>query len=331
MPTEIRMDSKTKATGITVTPENFNRAESDMYFSTQVLKENAFGKFKHLRELFSIDNQIVVRGNRDTLYSSAVFDLETSPVTITLPDPGQRFMSLMAVNEDHYAFDVRYGAGSYSFTRAQADTRYILIAIRTLVDPNDPADIKEVHRLQDAIQVHQPGGPGKFEVPEWNKETQKKVRDALSKLGETMSGFSKAFGKKEEVDPLKHLIGTARGWGGNPDRDAQYLSVTPEENDGNTIYRLVVKDVPVDGFWSVTVYNEEGYMVKNDRNAYSINNITARREIDGSVVIQFGGCGDTAKNCLPIVKGWNYTVRMYRPRKEILDGTWKFPEPQVQS
>ena len=33
-------------------------------------------------------------------------------------------------------------------------------------------------------------------------------------------------------------------------------------------------------------------------------------------------------NCLPIMKGWNYTVRLYRPRQEILDGTWKFPEPQ---
>ncbi len=25
------------------------------------------------------------------------------------------------------------------------------------------------------------------------------------------------------------------------------------------------------------------------------------------------------------MKGWNYTVRLYRPRAEILDGTWKFP------
>jgi hypothetical protein len=35
-----------------------------------------------------------------------------------------------------------------------------------------------------------------------------------------------------------------------------------------------------------------------------------------------------ALSYLPIVKGWNYTVRLYRPRKEILDGIWKFPEAQ---
>lgn len=69
-------------------------------------------------------------------------------------------------------------------------------------------------------------------------------------------------------------------------------------------------------------------MEKNDRNIYSLNNITAKKETDGTVIIQFGGCHDKAKNCLPITKGWNYTVRLYRPRKEILDGTWRFPEPQ---
>jgi hypothetical protein len=32
-----------------------------------------------------------------------------------------------------------------------------------------------------------------------------------------------------------------------------------------------------------------------------------------------------AVNCLPIMDGWNYTVRLYRPRAEILDGSWTFP------
>jgi hypothetical protein len=37
----------------------------------------------------------------------------------------------------------------------------------------------------------------------------------------------------------------------------------------------------------------------------------------------------TSPNCVPIVKGWNYTVRLYRPRAEILNGTWTFPAPQA--
>ena len=88
---------------------------------------------------------------------------------------------------------------------------------------------------------------------------------------------------KSEVDPVRHLIGTAAGWGGNPDKDATYLNVTPAKNDGKTIYKLNVKDVPVDGFWSVSLYNAEGYFEKNPYDAYSLNNITAqekRRRLD---------------------------------------------------
>ena len=164
-------------------------------------------------------------------------------------------------------------------------------------------------------------------MPQWDEASQKKVRDALLILAETIPDFSGSFGKKTDVDPVRHLIGTAAGWGGNPEKDAKYLNVVPARNDGNTIYKLTVRDVPVDAFWSVSVYNAAGYYEKNSQDAYTINSITAKKEPDGSVIIQFGGDGKEA-NYLPITKGWNYTVRLYRPRKEILDGTWKFPELQ---
>ena len=132
-------------------------------------------------------------------------------------------------------------------------------------------------------------------------------------------------GPQGEVDPVRHLIVTATGWGLNPDRDAIYLNVTPSKNDGTTIYKLNVKDVPVDGFWSVSVYNADGYFVKNQFNAYTLNNITAKKGQDGSIAVQFGGCDGKIPNCLPIMPGWNYTVRLYRPRAEILNGSWSFP------
>jgi hypothetical protein len=157
------------------------------------------------------------------------------------------------------------------------------------------------------------------------------VRDALLVLATTIPDFKGAFGTKAEVDPVRHLIGTAAGWGGNPDKDATYLNVTPAKNDGTTIYKLSVKDVPVEAFWSVSLYNAEGYYEKNPYDAYSINSITGKKNADGSIAIQFGGCDGKIPNCLPIMKGWNYTVRLYRPRPEILNGNWKFPEPQPVS
>lgn len=94
------------------------------------------------------------------------------------------------------------------------------------------------------------------------------------------------------------------------------------------MYSLVVRDVPVDGFWSVSVYNAEGYFQKNPFDAYALNNVTAKKSADGSIAIQFGGCDGRVPNCLPTTPGWSYTVRLYRPRAEILDGSWKFPDPQ---
>jgi hypothetical protein len=314
------------SSAIPVTVDNFIRAESDLYAANIMKDSGSIGRLIHRREPASIDKQTVIRLNRDTLYSSGVFDLDAGPVTIMLPDSGKRFMSLQAISEDHYARTF-YGTEPHTFTRENVGTRYLVAAIRTLVDPVDPEDLKKVHALQDAIKVSQKS-PGKFEVPNWDPASQKKVRDALLVLGSTLPDFKKAFGTKEQVDPVRHLIGSASAWGGNPDKDATYLNITPTGNDGSTVYRLNVKDVPVEAFWSVSVYNAEGYFEKNRENAYTINNLTAKKSDDGSIDIQFGGCDGKIPNCLPVVKGWNYTVRLYRPRPEILNGKWKFPEPK---
>ncbi len=310
---------------VLVTADNFIRAETDMNFAGGV--KGQLGRFLHHREPISIDFPIV-RPNRDTLYSLSVFDLDAGPVTITLPSAGQRFMSMQVIDEDHYTPEVVYGAGSYTFTKEKIGTRYVSMGVRILVDPADPEDTKQVHALQEAITVTQPGGPGRFEVPNWDLVSQKKVRDALLVLGETVPDTMRMFGARDRVDPIRHLIGTATAFGGNPEQDALYLNIALSKNDGSGVYKLTVKDVPVDGFWSISVYNAEGHFTKNAFDAYTLNNITAKKGADGSVAVQFGGCDGKIPNCLPTMPGWNYMVRLYRPRPEILNGEWKFPEPQ---
>jgi hypothetical protein len=312
---------------VPVTVDNFARAETDNYLAVNA-KEAGLGKLSHHREPASIDNQTVIRLNRDTLYSFGVFDLAAGPVTVTLPDAGKRFMSLEVINEDHYVPFVAYDDKPQTLTEKNVGTRYVMVAIRTLVDPNDPKDLVEVHKLQDAIKVSQKD-VGKLELPNWDQASLKEVRDALLVLAKHTDDFKHAFGTKDEVDPIKHLIGTAAGWGGNPDKDATYIGANVPKNDGISVYRLHVKDVPVNAFWSVSVYNAAGYFEKNPYNAYTLNNLTAKKDADGSVNIQFGGCDGTIPNCLPIMAGWNYTVRLYRPQPEILDGKWTFPQPRA--
>ena len=243
--------------GIAVTVDNFTRAESDLFLGNLV-KQGGLGTFDHRREPARIEDQAVIRLNRDTLYSSAVFDLDAGAVMITLPDAGSRFMSMQVINEDHFVPEVVYGAGTYTLNKDKVGTRFVLVAIRTLVNPMDSKDVEQVHSLQDKMVISQ-SSTGRFEVPDWDPVSQKKVRDALLVLATTIADFKKAFGTRADVDPVRHLIGTAAAWGGNPDKDATYLNIIPQENDGSAVYRLTVKDVPVDGFWSVSVYNSEGY------------------------------------------------------------------------
>ena len=311
---------------IHVSPDNFIRAETDMYFGN-IAGTGGLGRFVHFRELSPLDNQLVVRQNRDTLYSPVLFDLEAGPVTVTLPDAGDRFMSMQVITEDHYVPEVIYTAGSHTFTGEDIGTRYVALPLRILVNPNDPADLDAVHALQDAVTVQQ-DSPGSFEIPDWDPVSQKQVRDALIALFATLPDSKGMFGPEGEVDPVRRLIGAAAAWGGNPEKDALYLTVNPPQNDRTTVHRLTVPDVPVDGFWSVTVYNKDGYFTENPQSAYSLNNIVAAKESDGSVEIQFGGCDGSRANCLPITPGWNYLVRLYRPRAEVLDGSWTFPQAQ---
>ena len=308
-----------------VTADNFKRAETDSYFA-KFARQGAFGKLNHEREMAPIDRQTVIRSNRDTLYSFGVFDLDAGPVVLTLPDPGKRYMSVLLIDEDHYNPGVYYAPAKFTITKEAVGTRYVCLAVRTFADPNDPADMKAAHALQDGIVAEQQSA-GSLAVPEWDQDSLKKVREALLALTEASGGIdsAKMFGRKDEVDPVSHLMGTAAGWGGNPRTAAMYTASVPSKNDGKTPYQMTFKDVPVDAFWSVSVYNHAGFFEKNAKNAYTFNSATAKPNADGSFTIHFGG-DESAINYLPITPGWNYLVRMYRPRKEILDGTWKFPE-----
>src|SRR5690242_5728504 len=135
---------------IRVTPDNFRRAETDTMFAA-LFKQGNFGKLLHRREVAPVDDHTVIRPNRDTLYTTGLFDLDAGPVTITMPQAGKRYMALQIIDEDQYSPAVYFRAGAYKLERKKIGTRYVLAAMRTLVDPNDPDDVAKAHALQDAI------------------------------------------------------------------------------------------------------------------------------------------------------------------------------------
>jgi hypothetical protein len=151
-PTAVTASARETTKPIPVTVDNFIRAETDLYFS-----KAQFGQLKHTRQMAPIDRQEVVRMNRAPLYSSGVFDLEAAPLTITLPDPGECFMSMQVINQDHYTTEVAYAPGPFALTKDNVGTRYVYIIIRTLADPEKPDAVKAANKLQDAITMSHGG------------------------------------------------------------------------------------------------------------------------------------------------------------------------------
>ncbi len=305
-------------TQLKVNADNFKRAETHRMMAGLQRDAGAVNLFAHNREPAPVDNQTVIRMNRDTLYSFAVVDISEG-ATVTVPDAGERYLSVMVVNEDHYINRIFHGPGHHELTVEEFETPYVVIAARTLVDPTNADDLAAVAAVQDGFALEAASGRT-FEIPDYDTESLDRTRNALLSLAGDLGSFSAMFGRRENVDPVHHLIGTAAGWGGLLDREATYVGVFPNLPVGE--YELTVGEVPVDGFWSVSVYNAEGFFEPNERGAYSVNNITAARNDNGSVTVRFGGTGD---NSLPITDGWNYIVRFYRPRPEILTGDWTFP------
>jgi hypothetical protein len=307
---------------LTITIDNFVRAATDVEFGKAVATTGGVNRFFHLREPTPIDAQTVIRMNRDTLYSTAIVDISEG-ATLTLPDTGERYMSTMIVNADHYINKVFLGGGTYKLDMDSFDTPYVMVSVRTLVDAADPDDVAEVNALQDQFVI-EAASSKPFEMPDYDEETFEAVLNAAKALARFVPNAADMFGPREAVEPVRHFLGTAFGWGGLPEEQAYYLNVEPGLDVGE--YRIEVPaEVPVDAFWSVSLYNAEGFYEENALGAYNVNSVTAERNEDGSVTVHLGGCDDERVNCLPIMDGWNYTVRLYRPRPEILDGSWVFP------
>ncbi|WP_438853933.1 DUF1254 domain-containing protein [Agromyces sp. M3QZ16-3] len=306
-----------------VTVDNFVRAETNRMFAALAAQAGGTGRWVHNRVPTPIDNQPVIRQNRDTLYSMAVVDVSDG-VTVTVPDAGDRYLSMMVVNQDHYIPLIFHEPGPHRIEADEVGTQWAVIVPRVLVDPNDASDVAAVNALQDAFALDAPLGDA-FPMPEYDDASFSATRDALLTLARGVTAYGDAFGREGEVEPVHHLLGTAVGWGGLPSSEAFYVNVEPKLPVG--AYALTVRDVPVDAFWSITVYNPAGYMEATD-GLVSVSSVTATPNDDGSVTVNFGGPDDGRPNRIGIMDGWNYIVRMYRPHPEVVDGTWTFPSAE---
>ena len=136
---------------------------------------------------------------------------------------------------------------------------------------------------------------------------------------------------------LKRATVALGGLGANPPEDAVYPILLvdsdgdPTTGDQNYVIHFAADKLPpVDAFWSITMYDAEGYQVANELDRFAIGDRDRlSHNPDGSldIFIQQSNPGpDREANWLPAATGpLGITMRLYAPRPEILDGRWAPP------
>jgi hypothetical protein len=192
------------------------------------------------------------------------------------------------------------------------------------IDKVDPAVKKALETVPEDAQ----------KLMAWKVPTLARVVNYWSMNTDTMGVYGNYY--------LKRAIVTQFGLGANVPEDAVYpLNLGDSEGkplDGANNYTIhFEKDAtpPVEAFWSITLYDSDGYQVANPLNRFAVSSwMPFKYNADGSIDLYFQNASpgpDKEANWLPAPKGpFNLTMRLYAPRSEVLTGKWN-PPPVVKA
>ena len=320
---------KTATVVTPVTKANYAAAETEVILADYVRKiakgtcSDGMGVFLHQHAAMDPSERSILRPNFDTLYSFAVLDLQ-QPATVVLPET-ERYQILEVVDDEHWIPLISDKPGRYLLTKEAMGSRYVFAFVRTQVNMQDPEDLKQAGVVQDQIQLEQ-SAPGVFVSP--NKYDQQAIlamrADYNNRRQPEGITSEMAFGKKGEISEEMRNFGVAIGWGGLPKQGAVYPF--PNVVNSTEPQTLTLKNVPNDprAFWSVTVYDAEGFSTGEN---YNINSAFAKANEQGDYVIHVGG-DKNQDNYLDIFPGWNAAIRIYSPTDAYFNGSWTPPQFQ---
>jgi len=218
-----------------------------------------------------------------------------------------------------------------------------------LVNPPHASDFSILARIANlGIEPGKPFDPSALdagalaEVEAGATAAREAIQGNISGFGTEVNGWSIAtetigvYGNAY----LKRATVALGGLGANPPEDAAYpVLLTDADGDPTTgeqnyvIHFDVDKLPPVDAFWSITMYDAEGYQVANELDRFAIGDrdpLTYYPDGSLDIFVQHTSPGsDRESNWLPAPTGpLGITMRLYAPKPEILNGHWT--PPQVQ-
>lgn len=317
---------------VPVTKENFAFANLDVAMEKEA-KLGAVNRFYHHRKPMELDKQPAVLMNRDTLYSFAIIDASHG-ATVSIPEGDGRYVSVHVMQHDHVTDNVYYGEGEYAID-PKTVTDFVVINVRTQVDPNDPADIAKANAIQDQYKITFPSGytPRKFQVIDWDKAQLKKLQDHYTRVAGTR-GVSKTMGARGSIPQEDINVGAAVATGLLPDEHAWY-SFKTYKVDKDTCYAATYPvpgmTDPSLGFYSMTIYGDDLYLHTEEGSSLSNHEIEPNE--DGKTFdLHFGNpetCGKDAKNLLIApTDNWTLAFRVYMPDKSVQNNEYALPEPK---
>jgi len=293
-----------------VTKENYVQAETDLYLYEQQAKSGV-NKFEHA-DMVTMKNQVIIRSNRDVVYSRAVVDI-SGGVTFSIP-PRKAFQVIHVMDENHLTHRV-IRAGE-TVTMGPDDVTggtHVYLLCRTRITD----DLKETSAAQRAMKIeaksskpYKPKGFKKEEVEAMRKKLVTEYNEGKATIIEHKS-FVPTLA---DADPQSYLYAAAVGWGGLPSHTAQYLpKITGQGSDAPQQITIPKPDLDWDkgGFFSLTTYDSDGWIVEEK---FYIGH--GDMQDDGDSYTIYVNAPDEA-NSITVQKGWTGVFRFYLPKDEL--------------
>ena len=198
----------------------------------------------------------------------------------------------------------------------------------------EPGKSFDITTLDPAIQKVLEAVPQEAQqLLKWKLPTLARVANGWSMNTDTMGVYGNYY--------LKRALVTQYGLGANLPEDAIYPANLADETgkplDGANKYTIHFDKAalpPVNAFWSITLYDDDGFQVANSLNRFAVSSwMPFKYNPDGSLDLYFQNESPGAEhetNWLPAPKGsFNLTMRLYAPRSDALTGKWN-PPPVVR-
>lgn len=304
-----------KADGVPVDMFNIVRAETAKYFAEETILSGG-NTMRHERTGIDLANQTVIRSNFDLIYSYGVYDA-SGGLSVNVP-AYDLYHIVQIFDENHATLGVAYPGETVTLTKD--DLTYgdhVYLFMRTQRRANDEEGLRELNQRQDAVVIEAGSSEPYVSEVKYDPETFNTLRRHLLTTGIEIAVIHEGFVDNlyDIVFPHYQMVNLG-GWAGLPAKHAFYFVVTPGDDGARggecSSTTFMPPDLQYDrnGYWSLTLYDEQGWVVTDN---FNTNSLKATPNRDGSYTLHFN-CGEDRINNLEVAENWNGLMRNYLPR-----------------